>query len=501
LTNAASGDAATTPGMTSGPPARLNPPTITPEWAVGVVAALAAMAAGFFKSTLLDDGDVYWHVAAGRWILAHAQVPHVDPFSFTFAGAPWNAHEWLAEVFMAATFQLSGWTGVLVLFGAAMGAAVLLLAAYLRRWLPAPGLIVALGLTIGCARPTLLARPHLLVMPLVIGWAATLLVAREGKRAPHLATALIMLVWANVHGSFVFGFVLLAGLALEAVLEAAPTERVKAIRDWGVFGLASLVAAACNPQGIAGVLFPFRLMGMSGLGVIDEWRPSDFATLGPLEISLLVVLYLALTRGVRAQPVRILIVLGLLHMALQHARHLMIAAPLVAALLAEPFARAGPALVARQDPGGRGWRWGVAALVVVMLLGLRLALPVTSGDGRYTPKTALDHVPPSLLTQPVLNDYTLGGYLIFRGARPFIDGRTDLYGDAFMQRYLSILSGDPQKVDGALRQYAPAWTIFPPDANLVAQMDREPGWRRLYADKFAVVHVRVAPPTPVLVSP
>ena len=74
--------------------------------------------------------------------------------------------------------------------------------------------------------------------------------------------------------------------------------------------------------------------------------------------------------------------------------------------------------------------------------------------------------------------------------RPFIDGRADMYGDAMLGLYRKLAAGDPQAIEDALKRYRIAWTIFEPDTAIVAALDREPGWRRLYADRFAVVHMR-----------
>ena len=52
------------------------------------------------------------------------------------------------------------------------------------------------------------------------------------------------------------------------------------------------------------------------------------------------------------------------------------------------------------------------------------------------------------------------------------------------------MNPDPPTLDDILAGDAIAWTIFPPDAGIVGLMDREPGWRRLYADSVAVIHVR-----------
>ena len=136
--------------------------------------------------------------------------------------------------------------------------------------------------------------------------------------------------------------------------------------------------------------------------------------------------------------------------------------------------------------------WIAAAAMGLALIGGRAAMAVERGDEANMPVTALAHVPAWLRARPVLNEYGFGGYLIFEGVRPFIDGRTDMYGDAFMARYARIVSPDPAALDAAIRQYHIAWTILPPDNPVVAELDHKPGWRRLYADRYAVVHVAQA---------
>jgi hypothetical protein len=117
--------------------------------------------------------------------------------------------------------------------------------------------------------------------------------------------------------------------------------------------------------------------------------------------------------------------------------------------------------------------------------------PVARADGPTTPAAALDHVPAALQAEAVLNQYDLGGYLIFRGVKPYIDGRTDLYGDAFMDRYFRIVRPDRATLDETLRSAHIAWTIFSPASPVVDLMDNEAGWKRLYADRFAVIHVKM----------
>ena len=103
------------------------------------------LALTLFAPAVLNDGDSFWHLAAGDWIIAHRAVPRTDPFSYTFAGAPWVAHEWLSEVLMAAAFRAAGWSGVVVLTALAAALAFFQLARHLGRWLAAgPSLLLLL---------------------------------------------------------------------------------------------------------------------------------------------------------------------------------------------------------------------------------------------------------------------------------------------------------------------------------------------------------------------
>ena len=465
-----------------------------PVWTPRLAPALAALlvfAVVVLAPQVLNDGDSYWHVAAGGWMLDHRQVLHTDVFSYTFAGRPWHTHEWLAEVLMAVAWRLSGWSGVVLLYGAAAGAAMAILARRLARFLPPLTLAIVLLLVFGCLAPSLLARPHLLALPLLAAWTAGLLKARDESRSPPLALAALMIPWANIHGGYFLGLALIGPFALEALLEAGPGQRRGVIKTWALFGLASLAACLVTPFGLSGLIFPFQLLGMTSLAGVVEWRPMDFSHVSPMEIALLVGLYVLLQRGARIPPLRLILLLLLLQMTLAHTRHQMLLAVIGAMLLAEPLGRAlaadGPKPPARF--AGRGWVVGCAA-AALLLAGVRLALPIVRADGRTSPVAALNHVPPALRGQPVLNDYGFGGYLIAQGVRPFIDGRTDMYGDAFTSAYFRAEQPDLAALDALLARWKVTWTILAANDPVVAVMDRKPGWRRLYADRYAVVHVR-----------
>jgi hypothetical protein len=453
------------------------------------IAAVLVAAVVLFAPQVLNDGDTYWHLAAGEWMLAHRQVLKADVFSYTFAGRPWHTHEWLAEVLMALAYRAAGWSAVVVLSAAAAGAAVGVMARRLQRALPPLSLTLALALVFGCAAPSLLARPHLLALPLLAVWVDRLLAARAAGRAPPLGLAALMTLWANLHGGYVLGLAILGPLAAEAVAAAPAPDRFAAARDWILFAAASLAAALVTPFGVSGLTYPLQLLAMHSLPVISEWRPADFGHPGPLEITLLVTLYALLARGVRVPPLRLALLLLLLHMALQQSRHQIVLAVVGALLLAEPLgaAAAQPETSPMRRPRLAAGLCLAAALSLALV---RLALPVTRSDALTSPVSALAHVPPQLAARPVFNSYGFGGFLIWHGVRPFIDGRGDMYGDDFLEAEVRAERGDRADLENLLARWKVAWTLLSPQDAAVPVLDREPGWRRLYADRYAVVHVR-----------
>ena len=130
------------------------------DWNILVLAVFALIVPFFLGSsaTIFEDGDVSWHVAAGRWMIEHLQVPLTDPFSFSAYGQRWIAHEWLGEVFMGAAYNLAGFTGLALLVVLAISALMLILWLELTRWLRPFETAAVLAAVIVVLIPFLLAR-------------------------------------------------------------------------------------------------------------------------------------------------------------------------------------------------------------------------------------------------------------------------------------------------------------------------------------------------------
>ncbi|MBV9043653.1 MAG: hypothetical protein JO294_00895, partial [Alphaproteobacteria bacterium] len=98
-------------------------------------AAVLAFAVTAFIPAVLNDGDTFLHVAAGMRMIDARAVLFADPFSYTFGGKPWTAHEWFGEILMAAAYRTGGWSGLIALFATCAAVTGGVLAWTIRRWL------------------------------------------------------------------------------------------------------------------------------------------------------------------------------------------------------------------------------------------------------------------------------------------------------------------------------------------------------------------------------
>lgn len=471
-----------------------------------------------FGSGALGDPDILWHIVTGRWILAHGAVPHQDLFSYSLPDAPWVAHEWLAEPLMAWLYDRFGWHGLVMMAAAGNAATMALFCRTLLRYLEPPTALALAALAWLVLLQHTLARPHIVALPLMVAWIGALVAARADHRAPPLPLALIMMPWVNLHGSFLFGIVMAGLFAVEAFITARDgAKRWQGARAWSLFVLAAILASLVSPNGLAAWLLPFHLLDMKfTLSLLSEWQSVNFQSPTGLEIWLIGGIATILTLGIKLPWTRLLIVLLLLHMALQHARHgelLAFVAPLIVApSVGEQLRRRGAraagsldralqALVAPASPSGVA----LGAVAVVAASALAFARPVAI-DKQYRPEAAVaaalahfagEHEEPG----PVLNDYAFGGYLIFRGIPTFIDGRADMFGDAFIKRDHDAVALRSDGLPDLLDAYHVRWTLLPPKTPALTLLDKLQGWQRLYADDIAVVHVRRAPEGPASTVP
>ena len=448
---------------------------------IGAITFCAVVVAG---SRILRDPDLYLHIATGRWIIAHTEVPHGDVFSFSFRGAPWVVHEWLSEVISSYIYGTLGWAGLLLVTAGCFAIAIALLNLILCKDLGSAWALIGTVLAAGLAYPHLLARPHAFALPLLVIWTSILVDARKRHAVPSAWIALLVSLWANLHGSYMIAEVLILLFALEAILETTDWRAAFSVAEsWGIVILLSVLAALATPNFLSGILLPFRVMGMSFMMTfIGEWRSPDFQTGQPLEFWLMLVLLGALTAGIKLPPMRLAISLLLLHLALLHQRNgelLGLVTPIILAPSLGPQLRRFDDnivfnLFAQFDKPATASFLSFIAIVIACIGISVVRLGVDNDNRKYAPAKALQFAATARIAGPVFNGINFGDYLLFSGVPPFIDGRVDMYGDEFLRSYADV-ANFPE----IAARYKIQWAILDPKSAHVALLNNLTNWDRV----------------------
>lgn len=457
------------------------------------------------QSELLHDPDTYLHISIGRWILLHHAVPSVDVFSYTKLGEPWVAHEWLAGVVFALCYQWTGWTGLVLLAILVMASTLAYQLRHLLAYLEPIHALFFTALTYFALAGHLLVRPHVLAWPLLAIWVCQLVKAVENRRAPPLWLLGVMVLWANLHGGFTLGLALEIPFFLDAVCSAPKQARGETAKHWIRFMLASGLAAMITPSGWHGIFFTLHVMNLEYLQHIQEWMPPKSVSLWFMEGWVALLLALAATGRLRMSLWRLLPLLGLLHLALGHFRNISIFSLLAPLFLAAPLARhwyATQPQASQAESLDRLFRalapkasWYAVLLAGTVIAGIALSMDQKE---RYqpgiaiSPAQALQAAKDARLEGNVFNEYGFGGFLVFHGIPVFVDGRADLYGNAFLKKYAEATDGcTPEKLAHLLDEYRIGWTLLQAGSPAARQMENLPGWLQIHADKIAVVHKRL----------
>jgi len=470
-------------------------------------------------SLFAADGDPGRHIRVGTYILETRSIPSVDIFSHTMRGEPFIPFEWLSEVIFAGFHMLAGLAGVAlltaILFASTVGLVYLTM---VRAGVPTLLAFIFAFTSMVLQAVHLHPRPHMFTTLLVAAFAFLLLEARRDQRTKRLLLLPpLMAIWANLHGGFLVGFILLFMFAADAWLLWWGTreERTTRYAVWitGIVGIC-LVASLLTPAGMA--LWPHTTGYLGEDWLVDftqEYRSPDFHD--PLLKLFLAILMLgtAVLAMLRSRVDLLGLATWILFtaFALHSARNI----PLFA-VLALPCLAAWTVDLARQDPRPGSvltrfmeWArrlsrtesvlpgWPAVAMGVVVITGAALQpdrREVYRFSSEVFPVAAVeallesDFDPPG----PVYNEFGWGGYLLYR-AWPtfdvFIDGQTDFYGEELTREYVRIRALSPDW-EALLEKHGVRWAIIPPDVALNQVLSTSAEWSSIYSDSTAIVWVR-----------
>lgn len=448
---------------------------------------------------MLRDSDTLWQIKIGQWILEHREMPTVDIYSFTKAGEPWTSSSWLSQVLFALVYDPPNWAGVVILTSLAIGATAAIFVYLLEPYLEPARAFVLVAPLLFMSMGHFLARPHMLALPVMVAFVGGLLAAADKRAAPSWLLLPLMALWANLHGGFVMGLAMIGAVGLDALVSADRKDRIALAMRWALFGIAALAASCCTPYGWNTLLASSKILSLGKLlSMIWEWMPADFSSLDLFGVALLGLIAIGYYSGLVLSWTRILLLLGLVWAALNHVRNIEAFALLTPLVLAKPFAEhlgATRALALRTADARSSLALSAVAALVIVTAGWSITRSYATPHryafiGNQSPAAAVD-VLERRHAERIFSTAPIGGYLITRNIKTFIDGRAELYGEKFVLDYFDAVEG--KNVDTLLRlleTYRIDATLLNPTVPAARIMDHLPGWKRLYADDVAVVHVR-----------
>ena len=466
---------------------------------------------GSLSTVVPVDYDYWWHVKTGQYIAETGALPRVDVFSYTAAGHPWVAHEWLTDLLLYGVQQHVGYVGNVVLFALVSTLTALAVYATCRHWgLGEPSATVlmmwASSMSIGSGN----VRPQALTALLVAVFALAVTRYRRGRSRALWALPPLMALWANLHGGYIMGLVLLGLAILGEAMTQAWARRRPVAPSWTLLLVTALSAGATllTPHGVDALLYPFQYAGTQNvhMAYISEWQSPDFHNLDqPFVLLFVPSLLLAVALGVGRRPLgatEALWGLALAAMALQSVRHIALYAIVVTPLLGARIQQVLPDL---SRPLAR-WRRPALAAVCWPLLAVSVLQMATAAEGwehlrlgaepraAGYPAGAVDYIRANDPSGNLFNEYHWGGYLIYQLApdrRVFIDGRADVYGP-LVDRYHGVARLKPDWRE-TLDQHDVRLALLEKQAPLADVLQDDPAWQEVYAGEVERLFVRRAP--------
>ena len=460
------------------------------------------------------DTDTWWHLQAGRVTMEQGRILQTDIFSHTRYGSPWVNHSWLSQIVLFLLFDTFSYAGLGLWMAAVVTGAFVLVYLQMEGDVFSRAFIVVLAAATSAVIWS--ARPQLFSL-LLTGAVAYVLYLFKWQDINRLwLLPPIFILWVNLHAGYALGFMVLAGFVVGEVMNhlieplVPGDDPILSWRDIGWLVVAAALSALVlvfNPNTTRMWTYYLETVQIDVLqDVIQEWRSPDFH---PLHTQPFIWLLLGTMAAMGLSKRRVdgtdLALVGLFaYAALLAGRNIgpfaVVAAPVlsrhVAAIVSRGNSRRTRPLGAAPTPLQAALNWFLL-LVVVGLAAIKIYTPLRPAFNRSLHRESLpveaaawieEHEPEGKM----FNHYNWGGYVVWRlwpDYGVFVDGRTDLYGDAFLRRYLTVQAARPGFED-VLEEYAVDWVVMPVDSTLGRQLACHSAWRRAYQDDVAAVWIR-----------
>lgn len=503
--------------MTAVPP----PPSSSRWYRVGMAdllfLLLLAMMLPQASRSMLDDPGLGWHLRTAE-IVWHEGWPTSDPFGERSRGNGWLANQWLGETLLWLGERWAGLNGIAVVTILVLALAYrLLYGMMLAEGLPWPIAALATLAAASGSYQAWIARPNAFTFLFVIIVRHVCVAFHEQRLSPRalLLLPLLFALWANVHGGFVAGLVMLAatggieaciaGLALD---EAARHVARRRLAWWTLASIAAFFATLLNPYGFRLYPWIFSLLGNSYfMNLNQEWLSPDFHEPGSLRHEWVILAFPTLLALSAYRPS--LVALGLavlwLHLGLQSRRYepmfVVVTMPMLARAIVQiaDLRQRWHRLHLSEDlqvwldrPTPRPAWFASVVLALLLLLVARWGPNFGAIRPEIVPTASLDRVLQEKRPEEILfHGPNWGGYLIWKGwptHRVWMDDRNEVYGQAYYEEYFAIVSTAPGW-EAKLREHHVRLIAIESESILDFRLRESPQqWQEVYRDAFVVLY-------------
>jgi len=359
-----------------------------------------------------------------------------------------------------------------------------------------------------------LARPHMFTLLFLVTWYYVIDSFQNDRNNFLYLLPLSMLLWINLHGGFILGFILIVifiAYNLGRLYISKNTDKEfhrRKVKCLLFATIASVLVSLANPKGIHTLLFPFEvatnhlIMDNYGEFLSPNFHSAPFTAFR--FFLLLMIAFLGASKG-KLNFIELAFILIFTNMSLLSARFI----PLFAIILAPILSKHGDIMLnninnnfsnfvvyrARAhesiDKSARGYIWPIIAVFVVVGLAASTRIKYKF-DEKIKPVDAVEFLKKEHISGNMFNNDEFGDYIIYSAYpqyKVFFDGRADIYGNEKIQDYLNGVNMRPgwEKV---MEKYNIDWIIYNTDSSLSQYLNLKKDWKLIYTDNVANIYVK-----------
>ena len=461
---------------------------------------------------LISDIIIGVHIRVGDYIINNLAIPTHDIFSHAAHPITWTPPQWLAEVIFGALNKIVGLTGLTVFVAFFIAAIYAILFKFMRSL--GISIIVAFFITLlaaGASAVHWLARPHIFSVMFTLLWYIIIETYQKKNKTYLYWLPLLMILWVNIHGGFVMGFVLLSIYIVGNIFRSrfVMAERDiarKRARQLILVLLLCLLGSLINPQGFKLLLSPLEVVAnQAAVNSIQEWMSPDFHGFQIYEYLLLLMIFILGISNRRLSIIEVLLLIVFTHMSLYSARFI----PLFAIIVSPIIGKQADCIVEHSkgkasidgfistsenmdaaDSQTKWNLWSVAAMAVVAIMCFSGKINYQF-DKTMTPVDAVQFLKNEHIPGNMFNSDVFGNYIIYAASPEydvFYDSR-EIYGNEKRKDYLKVAHLE-EGWENILKKYDISWIITKNHSTFINVLLNNNEWHLIYSDNVADIFVK-----------